>query len=127
MTGNSRVLLVGIDPAAIDYSKPGMLTGMNAAMVRSVLDAAHASFKGSGIDADMCLIGFAEGEAEKVARQLSTIPYDVVVIGGGLREPKETVRLLEKVLEAVRNHAPRARIAFNTSPADSLEAAKRWI
>jgi hypothetical protein len=127
MTGKPRVLLVGIDPAAIDYSKPGMLQGMTADVVRAYLDTAHRSFAGSGIDADMCLIGFEESEAEKVARNLSTNSYDVVVIGAGLRAPDETVRLLENVLEAVRNHAPRARIAFNTNPMDSLEAAKRVI
>src|SRR5215510_5261540 len=113
MAENPRALLVGIDPAAIDYSKPGILAGLTAESVRAYLDTAHRSFAGSGIDADMCLVGFEESEAEKVARQLSTARYDVVVIGAGLRAPDETVRLLEKVLQAVRNHAPGARIAFN--------------
>lgn len=33
----------------------------------------------------------------------------------------------EKVINIIHQHAPTARICFNTNPSDTLEALKRWI
>ncbi len=52
---------------------------------------------------------------------------EVVVIGGGIRKPEELLDLFERVVNLVRRHAPDAAIAFNSSPADSFEAAARWL
>jgi len=43
--------------------------------------------------------------------------------------PTETARRsrLERVIELVRQHAPGAAIAFNTTPMDCVEAARRWL
>jgi hypothetical protein len=49
------------------------------------------------------------------------------VIGAGLREPAERLLLFEKVVNLVLIHAPHARICFNTTPADTVEAVQRWI
>lgn len=35
--------------------------------------------------------------------------------------------MFEKVVNLIRQHAPQAAIAFNTSPGDSAEAALRWL
>jgi hypothetical protein len=50
-----------------------------------------------------------------------------VVIGAGLRVPPERMLLFEKVLNLVHRLAPRASICFNTTPADTAEAVRRWI
>jgi hypothetical protein len=47
-----------------------------------------------------------------------------VVIGGGMRNQLE---LFEQVINLVRRRAPGAAIAFNSTPADTFEAAARWI
>jgi 4-aminobutyrate aminotransferase-like enzyme len=46
---------------------------------------------------------------------------------GGDRKADPLVPLLEQVVSLVRRHAPKAAIAFNTSGADSVEAAQRWL
>jgi hypothetical protein len=35
--------------------------------------------------------------------------------------------LFEKLVNLIRQHAPQAAILFNTSPADTVEAALRWL
>jgi hypothetical protein len=37
------------------------------------------------------------------------------------------LEFLETVINLVRRHAPRAAIAFNTNPENSLDAARRWL
>jgi hypothetical protein len=51
----------------------------------------------------------------------------VVVVGGGVRKPEELLELFERVINLVRRHAPRAAIAFNSTPLDTFEAAARWL
>ena len=53
--------------------------------------------------------------------------WDVVVIGGGIRKTEQLLPLFEKTLNLIRQHAPKAAIAFNSSPGDSMEAALRWL
>jgi hypothetical protein len=35
--------------------------------------------------------------------------------------------LFERLVNAVHEHAPRARLCFNTRPDDTAEAVKRWV
>jgi hypothetical protein len=60
-------------------------------------------------------------------KQLSSANYDCVVIGGGIRLPPKSLPLFEIVINAVRNAAPSASIAFNTRPEDTADAAARWL
>jgi 4-aminobutyrate aminotransferase-like enzyme len=62
-----------------------------------------------------------------VTTALAGREWDVVVIGGGVRKADPLVPLLEQVVSLVRQYAPKAAIAFNTSGADSVEAAQRWL
>ena len=48
-----------------------------------------------------------------------------VVIGAGLRLPPEHLVLFEAILNIVHRLAPTARIAFNSNPADTLDAIRR--
>jgi hypothetical protein len=41
--------------------------------------------------------------------------------------PPERLLLFEKILNLVHVLAPAARICFNTTPADTAEAVRRWI
>jgi hypothetical protein len=50
-----------------------------------------------------------------------------VVIGAGLRQPPERLLLFEKIVNLVHVHAPQAKICFNTTPADTVQAVQRWI
>ena len=61
-----------------------------------------------------------------VTAALQTQPWECVVIGGGLRDDS-VLDLFERVLNVVRRYAPNAAIALNTTPADTFDAAARWL
>ncbi len=122
----SRVLLVGIDPKVIDYSA-GPLAGFNAEGVMQVLEAGRAAFSEHNIIADMCLIDFGASAEVVLEDCLAKTSYDCIVIGAGVREPKETLLLFETVVNLVHRRAPNAAIAFNSNPRDSVDAALRWL
>jgi len=113
------VLVVGIDPHAVP--------GMDGDSMRAVLDQELSRFGDRAIDASMVLLAFDEATKAQLIAALSRHAWDVVVIGGGIRKTDPLVSLLEQVVSLVRQQAPTAAIAFNTSGADSVEAAKRWL
>ena len=60
---------------------------------------------------------------------LHSPPHDfqkICLSGAGMRAIDKNFLLFEKVLNAVHEHAPQARICFNTSPFDTAEAVQRW-
>lgn len=122
-----KILLVGIDPDKVDYSAPDMPAGLSASMVHTAIAAGNARFAEKGLSIDICLLPPGETSDEAIVRRLAATAYDVVVIGGGIRKPDAAVRTFEMAINAVRAHAPQARIAFNTNPVDSLDAALRWL
>lgn len=95
--------------------------------MRAVLDKELARFGEHDIDTSMALIAPDESAEPQVVAALSEQDWDVVVIGGGIRKPEPLVTFFEQVVNLVRRHAPGAAIAFNTSGADSVEAAERWL
>jgi hypothetical protein len=53
--------------------------------------------------------------------------FDCIVIGAGLRQPAPRLLLFEKIINLVHTLAPAARICFNTNPAGTAAAVRRWI
>jgi len=100
---------------------------MDGDVIRPVLDRELARFGEHGIDASMALIAPDESAVSTVVAALTERPWDVVVIGGGIRKPEPVLTFFEQVVNLVRQHAPGSAIAFNTHPGDSVEAAKRWF
>lgn len=106
------------------------MPGIDADAVRAGLESELARFGERGVDASMTLLTFDEstGSTEStIVAALTERPWDVVVVGGGIRKPDALVALFEQVVNLVRRHAPQAAIAFNTSGGDSVEAAGRWL
>ncbi|MFI7414027.1 hypothetical protein ACIBU0_35790 [Streptomyces sp. NPDC049627] len=113
------VLILGFDPHTVP--------GMDGDAMRAVLDKELARFGERAIDASMGLITPDESAESTVVTKLSERDWDVIVIGGGIRKPEPALTFFEQVVNLVREHAPGAAIAFNTSVGDSVEAAKRWL
>ena len=122
-----RVLLVGYDPEAVDFSDPALPPGMSAEKVRAGVEVALAQMKERGWQADVCYIHPDESASPTVEHQLATGTYSCVVIGAGVRLPPKRLALFEAVVNAVHRKAPGAAIAFNTRPDDSAEAVARWL
>ena len=120
------VLLVGPDPETIDYADPSLPPGLDAEKVRAGLALAAETLAERGRRLDLCLLPADEG-AGALAAQLASAEYECVVIGTGLRLPAKNLLLFERIINIIRTAAPRASIAFNTDPAQTAEAAARWI
>jgi hypothetical protein len=118
------VLAIDLDPAFADYARFPQLT---AALVRNHIDAELQRLRDEGYEVVPCLIDLGE-TAEQVTRAaLGSRQFDCIVIGAGLREPAEHLLLFEKIINLVHRLAPEACICFNTNPADTINAVRRWI
>jgi hypothetical protein len=122
-----RILLLGLEPEAVDYSDPALPPGMNADKIRAGIAVALKQFTDRGWESDFDPILPDDSAEPTVERLLRSTNYDCVVIGGGVRLPPRNLLLFEAVVHAVHKAAPGAAIAFNTVPDDSADAAARWV
>lgn len=122
-----RVLLVGFDPATVDFSDPALPPGMSAEKIHAGVKLALADMTARGWLAENCYIKPDETAVATVERRLADVGYDCVVIGAGLRLPPSRLALFEAVVNAIRRASPETAIAFNTRPEDTGAAAARWI
>ncbi|MEM6849465.1 MAG: hypothetical protein AAF580_15605 [Pseudomonadota bacterium] len=58
---------------------------------------------------------------------LANDTFDVVLIGAGVRRDDDYFLVFERLVNVVHEHAPSARIAFNTGPTDTAAAVQRWL
>ncbi len=127
--GRTSVLVIGLEPSLIDFSEEGYRAhpGLNAEVVRAGLVREKASLDALGCDASLCMIDFGETAAQVVRARLEQARFDCVVIGAGLRLNAGNTVLFETVVNIVHEHAPRARLCFNTRATDTAKAVQRWF
>ena len=126
MSDQKTVLLVGLDPNLIDFSKPGYPPGMNAGKVMAGLNSCEEELTRLGYGVQMCFTDFGETAEAVVRDQLMQKPFDCVLIGAGVRSNPANFLLFEKLVNVVHEHAPQAKLCFNQLPSDTAEAVKRW-
>lgn len=122
----TRVLLIGIDPDAIDGSDPDLPPGTTGEKIAAGIAATLSDMKSRGWDGGFCSILPNDSAEAAIAASLAE-PWDCIVIGGGIRVPSSSLLLFERVINAVHRGAPGTPIAFNTSPDNSADAAARWL
>ena len=127
MVGSKCVLVIGLDPTLIDFSQPGYAPGMDAAKVLAGLSSSEAELTSLGYSAQMCLTDFGETAEAVVKSKLKEKRFDCVLIGAGVRANPSNFILFEKLLNVVHEHAPQARLCFNTLPSDTTAAVLRWL
>jgi hypothetical protein len=123
----TRVLFVGQKPETVDFSDPALPPGFDAEKINAGIAIAVAKIGERGWQADTCMITPDVAGRAMLEKTLSATVYDCVVIGGGLRIPPKSLALFEMVVNAVHKGAPNAKIAFNTRPEDTAEAAARQL
>ena len=123
----TRVLLVGLEPEAVDYSDPALPPAMDAKKIQAGIELGLKLMADRSWQADACLIWPDATAGPAVERQLKAATYDCIVIGAGVRLPPKNLLLLETLVNTVRKAAPSTPIAFNTVPEDSADAAARWV
>jgi hypothetical protein len=123
------VLVIGLEPSLIDFFDPAYAAypGMDASKVMAGLKADEAHLKALGYDAQFCLTDFGETAEAVVKARLKEKSYDCVLIGAGVRLIGQNTPLFEKLINVVHQHAPQAKLCFNTRPDDTAAAVQRWM
>jgi trans-aconitate methyltransferase len=121
------VLIIGEDPALIDFSAPGMPPDMDAEKVMRGLNGSRERLEHAGHNVRVLLTKGAETIEADVSKALRDHHYDVVVIGAGLRTLPPMAEHFERLMNVLHEQAPQAKLAFNSQPDDSDKAALRWL
>ena len=127
MADQKSVIVIGLDPALIDFSQPGYAPGMDATKVMAGLKSSEDELTRLGYSVQMCLIDFGETAEAVVQSQLKRRRFDCILIGAGVRTNPSNFMLFEKLINVVHEHAPQAKICFNTLPSDTAAAVKRSL
>ena len=127
MSGARSVLIIGLDPTLIDFSKPGYAPGMTAEKVFAGIKSSEEELARLGYSAETCLTDFGSTAEAVVEGRLNEKRYDCILIGAGVRANPGNFILFEKLINVVHAHAPQAKLCFNQLPSDTAEAVKRWL
>lgn len=119
-----RVILIGLKPEVVDYTN---FTDLTPEKLMAALKADEATLNSLGYDAQWCLVDLGETAETVVTQKLKETAFDCVMIGAGVRTVPDKLLLFEKLINLVHQHAPEARICFNTKPSDTAKAVQRWI
>jgi hypothetical protein len=121
-----RILVIGQDPDTVDFSAPA-LAGMSAEKVKAGIKLGEALMAQAGFTADHVLTDAGPNAVAVVSAALATQDYGVVIIGAGIRLQPPASGLFETVLATIMAHTPAAKIGFNQTPQDTVDAVKRLI
>jgi len=127
MTDQTSILVVGLDPALIDFSQPGYPPGMSVAKVLAGMKSSEDELTRLGYGVQTCLTDFGDTAVAVVQTQLKRKRFDCVLIGAGVRTNPSHLMLFEQLINVVHEHAPQAKLCFNQLPSDIAEAVKRWV
>jgi hypothetical protein len=78
-----RVLLIGFEPATVDFSDPALPPGMIVEKIHAGINVAMDDFVERGWQPEICIIDPDETPVSTVERCLASNVYDCVVIGAG--------------------------------------------
>lgn len=121
---SKKVLLIGLHPSVVDFSG---FPEMDATKLWAGLKSEENRLQQLGYDAQWCLTDLGETAESVVLERLRQQDYDCILIGAGVRTMAAQFLLFEKLINVVHEHAPRAKLCFNTRPTDTAEAVQRWI
>jgi hypothetical protein len=123
-----HVLVIGYAPEATDFSDPALPPGLDEAKIAAALTEDVNKMHARGWQAEHFPIHADDEQLRQhIVERLRANQYDCIVIGGGVRMTTKHVLVLEIVVNAVREGAPKTPIAFNTGPDTSGDAAARWV
>jgi hypothetical protein len=123
-----KVLLIGIDPKLIDFSKT-TFTEWDANRVQAAAQDASKRLMDLGYEVQSCLVDLGETAESVVSDILSREKFDCVMVGAGIRILPQHTHLFEKIINTIHQKAPpsSSKICFNTNPSDTVEAVVRWM
>ncbi|MFF3568418.1 hypothetical protein [Nocardia jiangxiensis] len=120
-----RILMIGLHPNALDYSK---LPDLDEATLTARIEAGNAALRAAGFDAVSCQIPADPAQAEtRIREHLADGPFGLVMIGAGIRANVSYTLLFEQIVNVVTEVAPGIRFCFNTSPENTVDTLRRWV
>jgi hypothetical protein len=127
MATKARVLLVGLEPDIVDFSK-SPVPGLTAAKVRAAVEADSAKLELLGYSVKSLYVDDGKTAEVVLANALAAGGYDCIMIGAGLRIVPPYFLLFEKLINVIHQHAPAStKLCFNTNPTDTADAVQRWV
>ena len=127
MAAKARVLLVGLEPDIVDYSK-SPVPGLTAAKVRAAVEADSAKLESIGYSVKSLYVDDGKTAEAALTKALASGGFDCIMIGAGLRIVPPYFLLFEKLINIIHRHAPTStKLCFNTNPADTADAVQRWV
>ena len=127
MAAKARVLLVGLEPDIVDYSK-SPVPGLTAAKVRAAVEADSAKLESLGYSVKSLYVDDGNTAEAALTNALASGGFDCIMIGAGLRIVPPYFLLFEKLINIIHRHAPTStKLCFNTNPADTADAVQRWV
>ena len=118
-----KVVLIGLRADCVDYEKWPQLTPEK---LEEAFEEVIRELSAEGYEAHWCLTDQGETAGEVVVEALQKVGPDIVVVGAGVRTDPDLLLLFETVMNLILEHAPGARVAFNSLPYDTVAAVKRW-
>ena len=117
------MLLIGLSADNVDYEKWPQLTKES---LEAAFEEVIAGLTVEGYDSEWCLTDQGATAEQKVTEALKRYVPDIVMVGAGVRTDPDLLHLFEKVINLIHEHAPDAKMAFNSLPFDTVDAVKRW-
>lgn len=129
MMNKKSVMVIGLEPTLIDFSDPFFAgsPGLDATKVLAGLKSSQDTLTRLGYSVHLCLTDLGETAEAVVRSQLDQKRFDCILVGAGIRTMPSNFILFEKLINVVHEHAPQAKLCFNTNPSDTAEAVRRWL
>ena len=130
MTSNPTIMLIGLPPT----DDSAVLDSASApppevrAMITEQLEALPEQMRAVGVEFMFFDITPQESAGlDRLRDALRAKPFDGVVIGNGIRSNMPLTPWLEQLVDVIHETSPRAKLMFNTVPATSVDAVRRWF
>lgn len=121
---SKKVLLVGIDPKKIDFTK---IPNLTEKALSTALETQKQKLISAGYDADWCLLDLGMTAEKTVKDKLNKEQYNLVLIGAGIRTLPDNFTLFENLINIIHQYAPNSQIGFNTNQNDTEISVKRRV
>ncbi|MGW1740381.1 hypothetical protein ACWCPQ_16400 [Nocardia sp. NPDC001965] len=122
---SDRVLSIGLHPGSVDYDR---YPGITEEMLTAAIARGETAMRDAGFDILSCPVPADPAAAEAAVRGcLAGQTVGVVMIGAGVRAAAEHTLLFERLVNVVNELVPGIAFCFNTEPATSVDALRRWV
>ncbi|MBH5322606.1 hypothetical protein [Aurantiacibacter sediminis] len=119
-----QIILIGLHPDVVDWDK---WPDLSPEKLMEGTEKTRTALEEAGYGVTIGLIKTRDEGAAEAATLLSQKPYALALIGAGVRKDDDQFLLFEKLINLIREHAPQAKVAFNSSPSDTVDAVERWL